>query len=227
MVALYIIGAIALLIFALMMVRGELIIKYGDELSLCVNIHGIKIGIIPKKEKKIKINDYTPSKYAKIKEKRAKKAEKKAAKKASKKAEKAQKKEEEEKNPKKKSRRSMADILDTVSLIKDIVLLAVGRFARHLRIRVARLHIKVASDDAAKTAIMYGAIAQSITYISSALNATKTLKAPERADVCLTVDYLSEKLEADIEVGLSIKVWQIFDILFKVLGRYLGSFFKK
>ena len=34
-------------------------------------------------------------------------------------------------------------------------------------------------------------------------------------DVDIHADYLSEKMQIDVEIGFSICVWQLFDILFR------------
>lgn len=102
-----------------------------------------------------------------------------------------------------------------------------GRFARHLRVRVARLHINVATGDAANTAILYGAIAQSAAYIAALLDSTKTLKNPARSDVDIRADYLSEKTTADIEIGFSIRVWQVFDVLIRTGITFIKKEIKK
>lgn len=81
--------------------------------------------------------------------------------------------------------------------------------------RVARLHINVATGDAASTAILYGTVAQSAAYIAALLDSTKTLKNAARADVDIHADYLSEKTTADIEIGFSLRVWQVIDILIR------------
>ena len=104
---------------------------------------------------------------------------------------------------------------ETISLILALVKTAVGRFAKHLRVRVARLHINVATGDAASTAILYGTVAQSAAYIAALLDSTKTLKNAARADVDIHADYLSEKTTADIEIGFSLRVWQVIDILIR------------
>ena len=100
-------------------------------------------------------------------------------------------------------------------MILDLVKVAVGRFAKHLRIRIARLHIGVATGDAASTAILYGAIAPSVACIVALLDSTSTLRYPAKADVDVHADYLSEKMQIDIEIGFSICVWQLFDVLFR------------
>ena len=89
MTALCIIGGIFLLFFGIAMIRAEVIIKYADDFGLAVRVCGIKITIMPRKQKKIRPRDYSPKKLAKRAAKEKKKAEKAAAKKKEKDAKKA------------------------------------------------------------------------------------------------------------------------------------------
>lgn len=220
MLALYIIGGIILFIVAIMMIRGEVVISYRDTLSITVRVLGIPIRILPRKKKKIKISDYSPKKRAKIEEKRkrdkakadAKAAEKKRKKEAAKAA---------EKEARAKGQSTKRPLGETISLIKDIVGTAVKRFSKHLRVRVARLHVYVATGDAASTAILYGAISQTVAYIAALLDSTGNLRSPTKADVDIHADYLSEKTTADVEIGFSLRVWQIFDVLLRTLLAYV------
>ena len=54
MTALIIIGAIILVLVAIAFVQATVYVSYRDEVVLFLRIAGIKIGILPKKEKKIK-----------------------------------------------------------------------------------------------------------------------------------------------------------------------------
>ena len=219
MLALYIISGIILFIVAIMMIRGEVVIGYDEALSITVRILGIPIRILPRKKKKIKISDYSPKKRAKIEKKRrlAKaKAEAKAAKKKRKK-DAAKSAEKEAHSHQKSAKRPLSD---TISVITEIVSTAVKRFSKHLRVRVARLHIHVATGDAASTAILYGAVSQGVACLAALLDSAGTLRSPTRSDVDIRADYLSEKTTADIEIGFSLRVWQIFDVLFSTLLAY-------
>ena len=195
-----------------MMLRAEVIISYADELGLTVKVLCIPIRILPKKEKKVRLRDYSVKKRAKKDAADKEAAQKKARKKADKK-----RKKEEEKARKKELKASgkappETPITETVSKILGVVKVAVSRFGRHLRVRIARLHVSVATGDAASTAILYGVISQSVCYIAALLDSTSTLRYPARSDVDVHADFLSETTRADVEIGFSIRVWQVFDI---------------
>lgn len=226
MTALYIIGGILLFFFLLAMIRAEVIIKYADDFALAVKICGIKINILPARKKRVRIRDFTPKKIAARRAREQKKAEKAAAKKKAKAAEKAAKKQREQ-ELKRRGKLKKKPIGETISLILALVKTAVGRFARHLRVRIARLHINVATGDAAKTAILYGTISQSVAYIAALLDSVGTLTGARRADVDVHADYLSETTTADIEIGFSLRVWQVFDILIRTAVAFVKHEAKK
>ena len=215
LIALYIIGGILLFFAFIASLRAEVLIAYSDDLALTIRVLGIPIKILPKKKKKVKISAYSRKNRAKYeaaqKEKALKKAKKKKDKKKKKEEAKAKKKADKAAG-KAKPKKPIGDIID---MIRDLVAVAVLRFSKHLRIRVARLHIGVATGDAASTAILYGAIAPAVACIAAYLDSTSTLRHPARSDVDIHADYLSEKMQIDIEIGFSICVWQVFDILFR------------
>ena len=215
LIALYIIGGIFLFFAFIASLRAEVLIAYSDEFALTVRVLGIPIKIIPKKKKKIKLSAYSKKNRAKYeaaqKEKAIKKSKKKAEKKKKKEAAKAEKKADKAAG-KVKPKKPISEIID---MILDLVKVAVGRFGKHLRIRIARLHLGVATGDAASTAILYGAIAPSVACIAALLDSTSTLRHPAKTDIDIHADYLSEKMQIDIEIGFSICVWQLFDILFR------------
>jgi hypothetical protein len=215
LIALYIIGGILLFFAFIASLRAEVLIAYSDELALTVIILGIPIKILPKKKKKVKLSDYSRKKRAKYEEAQKEQALKKSKKKAEKKKKKAaaaEKKKAEKAAGKVKPKKPIGD---TINMIKDLVAVAVTRFAKHLRIRIAKLHIGVATGDAASTAILYGTIAPTVACIAAYLDSTSTLRHPARSDVDIHADYLSEKMVIDIEIGFSICVWQLFDVLFR------------
>ena len=65
MTALYIILAIVLFFALLLSLRVQLYIRQTDELRLRAGVGPVVITLSPKKEKKIKLSDFTPKKHAK------------------------------------------------------------------------------------------------------------------------------------------------------------------
>ena len=96
-IALIIIGAIVALFVLLFTVRVRVDLEMSDELHLSVLAFGYRIKILPKKEKKYNLRDYTPKKIAKRDKIAAEKAAKKAEAAKLKKKSKAKKKQSEAK----------------------------------------------------------------------------------------------------------------------------------
>ncbi len=217
MTALVTILIIALVITALLLLRIKIVIKYTDELVLYIKVLFVKIKLVPKKEKKIKPSDYTKKKLLKRQKKEEEKEQKKLAKKAKRDEEKA----EEKNHPEKKKEKP--PILDTIRMIKLLLAVFLKRFFGHLRIDLARLNITVASEDAAKTALLYGYLCQGVAYIVELLDRFTNLKKGRNAEISVAPDFTAEKLVADIHIAFSLTVGQALDILFRTAFAFVRS----
>ena len=230
MTALCITGGILLFFTLIALIRVEAVISYGEEFGLTVIIAGIPVKIIPKKSKKVKIRDYTPAAMAKKQKKAEKaalvKAKKKAEKEEKKKKEKERKKTEEAERKASGQKKEKKDIIKIIKLITGLCEVLFKRFGKHIRIRVARLHINVAGSDAAQTAILYGGVSQAVGYLAELLCNTGTLRHPAKADVSVIPDWISEKTSTDIEIGISLCVWQVFDMINRTGARFIKELVK-
>jgi len=220
--ALYIIGGIILFFTFLCMIRADVTFTYAEEFGMRVKVLGITVFAIPGKPKKVRLRDYTP----KALERKKRKAEKKALakkKKAEKKALKKKKAASEDKKPAKKQK---TDVVALISLITAVVKTFVTKFAKSLRIKIAKLHVGVAGKDAAETAILYGTVSQGVCYLASLLDSTSTLKNPQKADVRIYADYLSEKPVIDMNITVSLHVGQVFGMVFSSAGTAIRELIK-
>ena len=250
MIALYIIAGIILLFVGIGFLRATVTIEYKDDMAVAVKVLFFNIKILPKKEKKpLDYSKYSAKKLRKLlkkqelkeKKKALKKAKKKAkkdAKKAQKKADKAAKKAADKRlkrrDPEaffkhraeeKAKKRSLTEIL---SLIKAVLQTVVTRFRKHFRIKITRIKINVATDDAAKTAILYGTVSGAVACILEILDRSMNVSyaKPEDYDVDVTADFLSEKITADIKIAFSLRVWHIFDLVFRAAFAALKKLIK-
>lgn len=228
MTGLVVFACVLLFLVLLLSIKARIILEYQDELTLTVKVMGIfTIRILPKKEKKPKgPHSMSRRKASKIKrkleKKAAKKAEKEKQKKKDKEAKKAQKEQEKKDGVKKKSPLSIPDILELIHLAAAVLKTLVGTFFKHLRVRVARLRITVATGDAATTAIGYGAITQALPVLYPYLEQIPTFRFPELSDIHVGIDYLKEAPEVDMRMEFSLRVWHVFAVLFRTLGCALG-----
>ena len=216
MTAPIVIGCIILFFAFILSLKAKVTLEYNDELSLFVRVLFVKIKILPKKNKKRGPHSMSERKAAAIKKRLAKKAEKKRLKKLAK----AEKKKEAQKG--KPHRRTLEEILEMIESVKDIVGAVTKTFFSHLRIDLARLHITVASDDAATTAIYYGVICDALTHLLPVLEAADGFHTPRARDISVNVDYLAEHITADVKVSMSLRVWHVLHVALTALKKYVS-----
>ncbi len=227
-VILSILGGLTLLIAGIASLQATITLEYKEEVTVWLKVLFIKLKLVPGKKKKVDPKDYTPKKFRRLlKRKRKKELKKwqKAQLKKQKKAEKKAKKKAEREavknglsEPKKKR-----GLLDNLGLVKAILDDIPPRFLRHLKIKLSRIVVTVASDDAAKTAIMYGAAAQTVAYIVAFLDQMTRLSYAPESEIDVTADFLAEKPTADVKISVAVRVWHIIDVLFAALKVYIKN----
>lgn len=232
MTGLYIFIGIVIALFLLLSIKAKVKLEFDGELFLTVSFLCFNIPIVPGKEPKpIKIRDYTfekhqkrlKSNYDKYLKKQEKKEQKKA-KKAETKAKKAEKKKLDKKNKvKQPPKRS---VLDWINIAGAVIGALFSKFAKRLHIKVARLKIKVATGDAASTAILYGAVVQSVAYIIEILQGVTNVDGLKNAEISVEPDYLSDETSLDLCFIFSLRIRHVFGILFGTVGRAIKKFFE-
>lgn len=226
-----------LILFLFLSLKIKIIIEYRDEVALTVKLLGIPIRILPMKKRRVK--PMTAKEAEKIRLRRAKAEElkrKKAIEKAKKKAEKkrlaAEKKKRENASPeakrkakaaKQKKKEESATLQENLDLVKRIVSFFFSRLFGHLRIDLTRMHIVIGTDEAAKTAMMYGVAVQAVAYIVALLDKITNLHGPEKRDIYVDVDFLSEEIKIDVKIAFSIRLWHIFHLAFGALRRLISN----
>ena len=103
---------------------------------------------------------------------------------------------------------------DELRLLRSLLASTVRRRTRWLKLRAAKLHVRVATGDAADTAILYGVVCQSLSYLLALLERVAKVKAKE-PDVQVIADFEGERPSVDAKIVLSLKV---IDILLAALA---------
>lgn len=211
MPALIIILCIALFIALLLSTKIILRIKYENSLVIYLRILFVKIPLYPKKEKKKQYpHSMSRRKAQKIKDSLSKKKKKK----------KADKKGEKEKGKKE----DKYDILSIISIITSFVKTFLKLFVRSARIKASKLHIIIASENAAKTAILYGAATQTTDVLFPMLESIKTFKKlPSGKDLSIETDFLVDKPSVKADITIYVRVG---GILKAVIGAAIKAFKK-
>ncbi len=208
-----------LLFFAfLLSLRVRLNVRAGDTVVLELRILFIRIRLFPRK-KRIDPRDYSPRRIARAKKKVARRDEKKAAKRAAKKAKKAEKHQKEHEE---KESGVQLTLRDKIVLVRALCAVVIRHTHKHLRLHAARLHVRVATGDPATTAILYGTVSQSLSYLLTGLDRVTHLKAVT-PDVGVQADFLGEKSHVDANVTFSIRVWGAIATAVPVLFAFLNK----
>ena len=232
MTGLYIFLGIVLALFLIFSIKARVKLEFNEELRVTVQILCFNIVVSPPKEKKpVNIGDYSFKKHQKRLRsnyqsylKKQEKKEKKKIKKAEAKAKKAEQKKLDKKNKVKKP--PSRSVVDWVNIAGAVIGALFSKFAKKLHIKVARLNIKVATGDAATTAIVYGAAVQSVAYIIEILQRITNIDGLKNAEISVTPDYLSEETSLDLCFVFSLRIRHVFEILFGTLGKAIKKFFE-
>ena len=206
MVGLIILGVIVVLIIAIMLVPVGADVAYeGGELRLSAKVCGMLLQLIPKPPA-----DETKPK----KEKKPKKPKKK----------KKQPEEQAgtgEEKPKKKLDLDFS-LEEIFGLVKS-VLRGLGRFGRKLSVDRFLLHYTAAGKDPYNTAMTFGYVNGALTTLAPICRRTFDAKD---VDVWTDVDFTTEKTRVDVGVALTIRIGQIFGVVFTILFGALGILIK-
>ena len=197
MTALIVILSIALLIALLLSTKVLLHIRYEESLTVYLRVLFVKIRLYPsEKEKKKYPHSMSKRKAQKIKDSLKKKQKEEPKKK------KKRKSKGKEKEPK-----EAPDLISILSIITNFVKSFLRLFAGSVRIRSSRLHIVVAAEDAADTAIAYGALTQAVNLLFPMLDGIKAFKhLPRGKELSVRADFLSDTPKIDADVELYIRV---------------------
>lgn len=141
------------------------------------------------------------------------KAEKSAEPAAEQKPEK-QKKQKSKKSakPEKKEKQSIEDIISLVKLLIEIAKKVLEKTWRYIRIKIERYDITVGTDDAAKTALIYGGVSQATSYLFTLLDETAHFRVKRKAPVNVGVDFLATETRANVQMDFCLRLWHIISI---------------
>lgn len=203
MTALIIILSIFFLVAVILSLRLKIRIIFKDELSIKAGVGFIIFNIIPKKQQKIKLSDFTYRRF----QKKLDKENKKALKKSQKEDKKKKTKELKEKLSAASEEKEESGMLDSVIDIIKFALEELPKLFSAIKTEISALKIIVCGKDAHDAAVKYGIFAQSVSYFLEILNQkTKKLSIPEKSvNVCC--DFLGEKTTMELDVKFSLTVF--------------------
>ena len=170
-----------LFVFVLLLLPVRTRVRFDGTLQVWAGLGPVSLRVFPMKKK------------PKSEKEKAQAAEKKAAKKAKKDAKKASKPKKEK--PKQKL---------TLEIICDYIRLgaqALGMLRRRLVLSNLTCHLKVASTDAAGTALLYGRVAAAVSALYPVLERNLRIK---KTDIAVDADFERDKPEILADVTLAV-----------------------
>ncbi len=232
-----VVGFIVLLFVLLFTVHAYINIDMKDDFALTVRVLGIPIRILPSKEKKYNIKNYTLKKIRKREAKEAKIAAQKAAAKKKKAAEKARKKAEkkaadakltkaERRAAKKAKKAQKPKMTEFIPLTARVAKLFFSRFFGKIHIKVARLNIRVGGGDAMAVAITYAAVTQSLGYLMKVLEKICHVKDLKKAEITVYPDYTLEGMAFDCNITFRVSLGNLVGAALKAGFSFLKGYMK-
>ncbi len=206
MVGLIILGVIIAIIVAIMLVPVGADVAYeGGELRLSAKVCGMLLQLIPK----------PPADETKPKKEKKPKKPKKQKKQPEEQAQTGEEK------PKKKLNLDFS--MDEIMGLVKSVLRGLGRFGRKLSVDRFLLHYTAAGKDPYNTAMTFGYVNGALTTLAPICRRSFDAKD---VDVWTDVDFTTEKTKVDFGVALTIRIGQIFGVVFTILFGALGIIIK-
>ncbi|MCQ2435978.1 MAG: hypothetical protein MJ101_03635 [Clostridia bacterium] len=124
-----------------------------------------------------------------------------------------QKRGKNKKKPKKKKpgqsgdtvkKKKKVDIISTVQLITTLVGDLLKRIGKYARVTLYSYDVCIASDDAAKTAVLYGAVSAAAQIFIDTLSEFRFFRTKCYGNSGVRVDFLATETSCDISLGVSL-----------------------
>ena len=112
--------------------------------------------------------------------------------------------------------------LEQLRLIRAQLAVLLRKTRKHVKLRVARLYVRVATGDAAQTAILYGTVMSILCPLFSFLSRITRFKA-RKPDVEVIPDFLGERSAVDVRLELSITLTRLIALVTSLTLSYLRA----
>lgn len=230
-------GCIILFFVFLFTVHAFITLDIAEETALSVRVLFLRIKILPKKEKSYNIKNYSLKKIRKRDEKEKKKAAKAALKKKEKAEAKAKKKaekkakldamtKEERRALKALKKASKPALTDLIPLICRVLGVFFSRFFGKIRIKVARLNVRVGAADAMQAAVLFGVANQSVQYLLAGLHKITNLDGLDKAEINVSPDFLSGKIDFDLKLTVRVSLGNVLGAVCKAGWKFLTGYIR-
>ena len=104
--------------------------------------------------------------------------------------------------------------------IREAVLSLLKKSMNRLHFKFARLNIEVGCEDAAKTALAYGAVVQGVAYILEILESVSNVEISRFSHVNVSSNFISRQSKAECKITLYIRVFSALGVLIHLIKTY-------
>lgn len=124
----------------------------------------------------------------------------------------------ERKKPKTSVQKDKTSRLSGLRELRSLIAVMLIRMPRTFTLRIKRLIILIGSEDAARTALLYGAIASSLSFLTEWLDRhLLTLRRARRATIVVDADFSSEEIVCDLELVLTSSLFRLLGLALTAL----------
>ena len=203
--------AILAVIVLILLCPIHVLLRYNGKLTVKVGIPFLKFRIYPDRVDDLNSDTLSLRKKRRIKKKLMKKE-----------ARAERRLEKDKKKGKKASPRKLTDSLKGKKgkgFVKDLgrifrfVRILAAKFGKKLQIKIKRLEIVAASEDAATTAYLFGALSQSVSYALALADRDSNLTSRNRR-VSVKADFCGDKTSVNTEILFRIRVGSLLGFMF-------------
>ena len=130
------------------------------------------------------------------------------------------KEQKKKEKPKKEQPSDFSNILSQLKDLTEILKKLLVKLKKRLRITLRKLNITVGSDEAAKTAMIYGAVCVACDELLETMKRFLKFRIKGDNAVGVNADFTSEKISADTDVEFSMSVISALVIVLPALAEY-------
>ena len=197
MIFLYIFGALAVLILILLMLRIRITFVYEKPKSspgngaVYAGAGPVKIKLYPKKQKNLRLSDFSPGKYRKMlmKDKKAKEGKKKTSDRG--------------------TDRKKGIPPGGAGEIFELIINFLEKLTGHLRCEIIKIRLNVGAEDAAATALLYSGVCSAVGFLLETIDTHAEMKLRSPEDVYVKADFDEGEIWGDVGAEFSVRVIKI------------------
>lgn len=132
-------------------------------------------------------------------------------------------KEEQKEEKSKKSDIRHIPVKEIVSEVTRISREIIRKFRGKIKVRLKRVRIIVATDDPAKTAILFGAVSAGVAGLSTLLESLVRVKTNRSSDLTVTTDFIGDKSSVDIDIDFPTNPLHLLILSVGAFRTYLSA----